>query len=52
MVFTCHMRNSVPYHILRHMVADTNDRRLHHHCHLMTPCIEVCLLISWHEYVQ
>ena len=46
------MRNSVTCPILRHMPSYTNDQQLHHQCHLMTCRIQVCWLISWHEYVQ
>ena len=48
----CHIYNSVIHHILRRMLGNTDDQRLHHYNQLMTLGIQVPLLISWHEYVQ
>ena len=44
----CHMRKSLTYPSLRHMLG----QQLHHKCHLMTLGVQVCLLISRHEYVE
>jgi hypothetical protein len=34
------------------MLGYTNGQQHSHKCHLTTLGIQVCLLISWHEYVQ
>ena len=46
--FSVHQLWYLVYSILRHMLGYTNDQQLH----LMTPDIQVHLLISWHEFVQ
>ena len=46
------MCNSITYPILRHLLGYTHDQQFQHYCHLVTLGIQMCLLVSWHEYVQ
>jgi hypothetical protein len=46
------MGNSVTDPILMHMLGYTYNQQLHHLGDLMALGIQVCLLLTWHEYVQ
>ena len=47
-----HMSNSVTDSILMHMLGYTYNQQVHYLCDLVALGIQVCLLLTWHEYVQ